>query len=580
MQLQATAGGATANHEPIPMVMATKNARMVRSGMAQGRSADPVCSGAGHPSLGLRRMHGMSHPAPSAGGGLVPHRPSAATLAAGAGSGVLAAAVAVSVGHFAAAILDPSASPFLAVGAALIDVAPQPLKAFAIATFGDADKVILLAGIAVVMALAAGTVGIAGLTRPRVAAAAIGAFGMVGAAAAIARPTAAPTAVIPAILGAAIAIAVLLTLHRALTPRAAPVESRALQPGRRRFLATAGLVGLATAVSGGMGLLLGRARAQVGAVEVPVPMDPAPEVPPSVQLETQGIAPFYTPNDRFYRVDTALEIPIVDPRTWSLRVHGMVEREVTLTLDELLQLPTIERDITLACVSNQVGGPYVGNARWIGIPLGTVLELAGVHTGADQIVSRSIDGMTIGTPTAVALDGRDSMLAVGMNGEPLPAANGFPVRMLVPGLYGYVSATKWLVDIELTTFAAYDPYWVQRGWAEQAPIKTMSRIDTPKPLATLAAGDVTLGGVAWAQHRGIEAVEVRVDDGPWTAARLAAVDSIDTWRQWTLDAPLSPGRHTLQVRAKDGDGLIQPEARAEPFPDGATGWHSIVVTVT
>ncbi len=278
-------------------------------------------------------------------------------------------------------------------------------------------------------------------------------------------------------------------------------------------------------------------------------------------------------------MDTALDVPAVDASTWSLRIHGMVDREVTLTLAELLELPTIERDITLSCVSNQVGGPYVGNARWIGIPLSTVLELAGVQAGADQIVSRSIDGMTIGTPTAVALDGRDAMLAVGMNGEPLPAVNGYPVRMLVPGLYGYVSATKWLVELELTTFSAYDPYWVQRGWANEAPVKTMSRIDAPRPLATVPAGNVTVGGVAWAQHRGIDAVEIRIDEGDWKAARLSVLDSIDTWRQWTFDWTATAGRHRLEVRATDADGATQPEAREEPFPNGATGWHSVVVTV-
>ncbi|MEJ7748303.1 MAG: molybdopterin-dependent oxidoreductase, partial [Candidatus Limnocylindrales bacterium] len=292
-----------------------------------------------------------------------------------------------------------------------------------------------------------------------------------------------------------------------------------------------------------------------------------------------GIAPFFTPNESFYRVDTALEIPAIDASTWSLRIHGMVDREVTLTLGELLDLPTVERDITLVCVSNQVGGPYIGNARWIGVPLATILELAGVREGADQIVTRSIDGMTIGTPTAVALDGRDAMLAVGMNGQSLPPVHGYPVRMIVPGLYGYVSATKWLVDIELTTFDAYDPYWVQRGWAKQAPIKTMSRVDTPKPLATIPAGITTVGGVAWAQHRGIDKVEVRIDEGDWQTALLSPVDSIDTWRQWTFDWNASAGRRRLQVRATDLDGVIQTEARAEPFPDGASGWHSILVTV-
>ena len=250
-----------------------------------------------------------------------------------------------------------------------------------------------------------------------------------------------------------------------------------------------------------------------------------------------------------------------------------------LTYAELVELPTIERDITLTCVSNVVGGHYVGSARWIGVPLATILELAGAKPGADQIVSTSADGFTVGTPTAVATDGRDAMLAFAMNGEPLPAAHGYPVRMVVPGLYGYVSATKWLVDLELTTFDAYDAYWVQRGWDAEAPIKTMARIDAPKPLARLAAGKVAVAGVAWAQHRGIEHVEVRVDGGAWHDARLAKVGSIDTWRQWVYEWDATPGNHNLEVRATDGAGVIQTDARNEPFPSGATGWHSVVVTV-
>jgi DMSO/TMAO reductase YedYZ molybdopterin-dependent catalytic subunit len=238
-------------------------------------------------------------------------------------------------------------------------------------------------------------------------------------------------------------------------------------------------------------------------------------------------------------------------------VHGMVDREITLDYGQLLSRPLIERDITLACVSNPVGGRYVGNARWIGVPLRTLLEEAGVHPLANQIVTRSIDGFTVGTPTAVALDGRDAMLAVAMNGEPLPLSHGFPVRMIVPGLYGYVSATKWLVDMELTTFDAFDPYWVRRGWAEQAPIKTMSRIDTPNPLRDVRAGDVPIAGVAWAQHRGIERVEVRVDQEPWGVAELAAEDTTDTWRQWVYRWEATPGSHRLQVRATDGTGQTQ-----------------------
>ena len=489
----------------------------------------------------------------------------------------MAGATAVSVGHLVASVVAPVASPLLAVGSTLVDLAPQPLKAFAIDTFGESDKVALLAGISVTLLVLAAVIGLVAKERPHLGALAVGAFGLVGAAAAVARPTATTLAVVPSLAGAVAGIVVLLALRRLIV---GSDQAPRVNPTRRGFLLGAGAVAVLTATSGGLGILMARARSSsVGQIVLPMPMDPAPALAGGADLGIDGIAPFFTPNADFYRVDTALEVPAVDASTWSLRIHGMVDREVTLTLDEILELPTIERDITLSCVSNQVGGPYVGNARWIGIPLATVLELAGPQEGADQIVSRSIDGMTIGTPTAVALDGRDAMLAVGMNGEPLPAVNGYPVRMIVPGLYGYVSATKWLVELELTTFSAYDPYWVERGWAQEAPVKTMSRIDAPKPLATVPAGNVTVGGVAWAQHRGIDGVEVRIDEGDWKAARLSTLDSIDTWRQWTFDWTATAGRHRLEVRATDADGATQPEDRTEPFPNGATGWHAVVVTV-
>jgi DMSO/TMAO reductase YedYZ molybdopterin-dependent catalytic subunit len=296
-------------------------------------------------------------------------------------------------------------------------------------------------------------------------------------------------------------------------------------------------------------------------------------------LGIAGVSPFLTPNDRFYRVDTALLVPSLMAEEWRLRIHGMVDRELTIDYGQLLDRPMIERDITLACVSNPIGGRYVGNARWIGVPLDELLEEVGVRAGADQIVTRSVDGWTCGTPTAAVTDGRDAMLAVAMNGEPLPLSHGFPVRMIVPGLYGYVSATKWIVDMELTTFDAYDAYWIERGWAEQAPIKTMSRIDTPTGRSPLAAGEVAIGGVAWAQHVGIEAVEVQIGEGPWQAAELGGVDTVDTWRQWVLRWDAPAGDHRIRARATDATGATQPEERAEPFPDGATGWHTIFVSV-
>jgi DMSO/TMAO reductase YedYZ molybdopterin-dependent catalytic subunit len=315
-------------------------------------------------------------------------------------------------------------------------------------------------------------------------------------------------------------------------------------------------------------------------VTLPAAAEPTPAPLGDPARGIAGLSPYRTPNDTFYRVDTALFVPAPDAAEWSLRVHGMVDRELTLTLDELLARPMIERDITLACVSNEVGGPYVGNATWLGTRLDDLLREAGVHADATQLVSSSVDGFTIGTPTAVVMDGRDALLAVGMNGEPLPLEHGFPVRMIVPGLYGYVSAMKWLVDLELTTLEAYDAYWIARGWAKEAPVKTQSRIDTPRNGAAVAAGAVAVAGVAWAQHRGIERVEVSVDAEPWLEAELAPPGTLDTWRQWVLHWEATTGPHTLAVRATDGEGDVQTADRAAPFPDGATGHHTITVEVT
>lgn len=497
--------------------------------------------------------------------------------------GILSAATALAAGHLVAAVIAPAASPLLAVGSTFIDLTPEWLKSFAIATFGENDKAALLAGIVATVAVLAVLVGLLSERHTRLAAGAIVVFGVVGAVAAALRPASAPLSPIPSLIGAAVGAAVLLTLDRLKGADSARSSDDARLGSRRRFLAGLAGAGALTLVSGGLGVILAGRRADAAMAGaggiVPVPYDPAAAIPAGTELGIAGVAPFITPNEQFYRVDTALDIPVVPEDTWRLRIHGMVDREVELTYAELIDLPTIERDITLTCVSNTVGGKYVGTARWIGVPLATLLEMAGVQPGADQIVSSSVDGMTIGTPTAVALDGRDAMVAIAMNGSPLPPVHGFPARLVVPGLYGYVSATKWLVDIELTRFDAYDPYWVQRGWSKEAPIKTMTRIDTPKPLARIAAGRVAVAGVAWAQHRGVDAVEVRVDGGSWSPARVAAVDSIDTWRQWVFEWDATSGNHTLEARATDATGMIQTGDRNEPFPDGATGWHSVVVTV-
>ncbi len=293
-----------------------------------------------------------------------------------------------------------------------------------------------------------------------------------------------------------------------------------------------------------------------------------------------GQTTFVTPNADFYRIDTALVVPEVDPATWTLRIHGQVQKEITLTYAELLKRPMIERYITLCCVSNEVGGNLVGNARFLGAPLKDLLEEAGPKPGADQVVGRSVDGFTAGSPTAVLMDGRDAMLAIGMNGQPLPVEHGFPVRVVVPGLYGYVSATKWITELEVTSFSAFDAYWVPRGWSAMGPIKTESRIDTPSDGSNKKAGNIVIAGVAWAQHRGISKVEVQVDNGPWMIASLDAVPSTDTWRQWKVDWAATAGQHQIRVRATDNAGDTQTSQVADVAPNGASGYHTIDVNVS
>jgi DMSO/TMAO reductase YedYZ molybdopterin-dependent catalytic subunit len=351
---------------------------------------------------------------------------------------------------------------------------------------------------------------------------------------------------------------------------------------RRKFLAAAGGTAAVAAAAGVGGELLisKRYRANMqAAAPIALPISPSLALPPDTALNIPGLSPFFTPDPQFYRVDTALSIPHVPASTWQLRIHGMVDHPMTITYDQLSRLPMTEHDVTLTCVSESVGGGYVGNARWQGTLLADVLRKAGIQPGADQIVMRDAAGMTIGVATDPVMDGRASMLAVGMNGQPLPAAHGYPVRVVVPGLYGYVSATKWVVDMELTTFGAFDAYWVRQGWSQQAPVKTESRIDVPKTGGDLTAGRATIAGVAWAQHRGIEAVEVSVD-GTWHTASLAAQDTIDTWRQWYYVWQATAGRHTLKVRATDKTGHTQTATVHQPVPNGATGYHTVRVNVS
>ncbi|MEU9982191.1 molybdopterin-dependent oxidoreductase [Streptomyces sp. NPDC050856] len=505
-------------------------------------------------------------------------------------SGLLAGYAALAIAELAAAAVRPEAGPVTAVGGAAIDRTPAPVKDWAIRTFGESDKLVLQLGIVAVLAALAVVLGLLALRHRRTGAAGVLLFGVVGAVAAMSRPDSDSFAdAVPSLAGALAGAALLFRLTGRLV---APARARGPEEGfdRRAFLITAGAAAVASTGAGALGRTLGVSRGRDAvssrsAVVLPRPGSPAAPVPEGARLRVAGVSRFITPNKDFYRVDTALVVPKVDAGRWRLRVHGRgVRRPLVLSFQNLLDRELVERDITLACVSNEVGGPYVGNARWLGVRLADVLAEAGVRAPsqggpADQLVARSVDGMTLGSPVEEVMDGRDALLAVGMNGEPLPFDHGFPVRMVVPGLYGYVSACKWIEDIELTTFDAYDPYWVKRKWARKAPVKTQARIDTPKPFARPATGTVMVAGVAWAQRRGVDRVEVRVDDGPWQQADLAAEDTIDTWRQWSFPWRATPGSHTLTVRATDRTGRTQTQRRTRTIPDGASGWHSVVVSV-
>jgi DMSO/TMAO reductase YedYZ molybdopterin-dependent catalytic subunit len=353
-------------------------------------------------------------------------------------------------------------------------------------------------------------------------------------------------------------------------------------PGRRSFLAasvvTAGIAGVAGLAGRTLAERDSVARAR-SALRLPGPSQSVAGLPPGVNLDIPGLSSFITPNSDFYRVDTALVLPQVAPSTWQLRIHGMVDRELTITFDELLRRPLVEDYVTLCCVSNPVAGPYIGNALWLGASLASLLREAGIKAGADQLICTSVDGFTSGTPVQTVMDGRDALLAVAMNGQPLPVAHGFPARMVVPGLYGYVSATKWVTDINVTTFAGNYAYWAQRGWSQQAPIKTESRIDVPTGQNQIPVGRTAVAGVAWAQHKGIEAVEVRVDQGPWNQARLAAVPGIDCWRQWVWDWDATAGNHVIAARATDKTGYTQTAVQEPPEPNGASGYPTVAVIV-
>jgi DMSO/TMAO reductase YedYZ molybdopterin-dependent catalytic subunit len=351
---------------------------------------------------------------------------------------------------------------------------------------------------------------------------------------------------------------------------------------RRTLLAgsVAVAAGAGIAAAGGQ-LLVGRSGLEASrkAIGPIMPTVPAAPIPPGADFAADGSPTFITRNSDFYRVDVNLTLPQLRTADWRLRIHGMVAREITVNWAELISRPLIERPVTMTCVSNEVGGPYLSTANFTGVLLADILKEAGVARDAHQAYTTSVDGWTCGTPTATLLDpARQAMLVIGMNGEPLPIEHGFPVRLLVPGLYGFVSGTKWITDMELTTFDAKRAYWLERGWAQRAPIKTMSRIDSPGPFERVSP-TTPITGVAWAQTRGIEKVEVRLDHGQWFPAELSTEVNPDTWRMFRLRGRWQPGAHVAEVRATDKTRYTQTADRAAAIPDGATGWHSVQFTV-
>lgn len=490
--------------------------------------------------------------------------------------GVLALAAALAAGHLVAGFVGVNASPYLAVGNGAIDLTPIQLKDFAVRTFGTYDKLVLLSGMAVVMVLAAAVAGIASRRTPWPGLVVVTGFGLVGLVAVYARPDLSTIALLAPLASLVAGVATFAFLHRAARRDVGADSSR-----RTVLLAGAGVVvGAGVAGLGGQLLAGSRdaasSRAAVGRL---VPVRTAPMIPADADFAKLGTPTFVTRNADFYRVDTALSVPQVRTEDWSLRLHGMVDRELRYRYGDIRNRPLVERTITMTCVSNEVGGTYVSTANFIGVDLADLLEEAGVRPGAEQLYSSSVDGWTSGSPVAAAMDReRGAMLAIGMNGEPLPIEHGFPARLVIPGLYGYVSATKWVTDLEVTTWQARQAYWLKRGWSREAPIKTESRIDTPKGFETVSSGKVRVAGIAWAQHTGVEKVEVRLDDGPWREAMVSHEVNLNTWRMWWIEFDAAPGGHQVVCRATDKSGYAQTDMRAGTVPDGATGWHSINFT--
>jgi DMSO/TMAO reductase YedYZ molybdopterin-dependent catalytic subunit len=474
----------------------------------------------------------------------------------------------------AAGLLGTRQTPVVAIGSAFIDRVPPWLKDLAIAWFGTNDKTALRVGILVVLLLLAAVGGVLAVRRYWAGALVTVVLAGLAVVAAATRPDSGQTGFVPSAVAGITALFILRLFSRRLEPL---LDSPDDGVSRRGFLQLSAGVAIGSAAIGALGRVVGGNRAAVAEARESLSVPKPPTLDPPAGVQADGATSWVTSNADFYRIDTALSVPQILPSDWKLRVHGMVDRELELTFDDLLKRQVLHKWVTLTCVSNEVGGDLIGNALWSGVLLKDLLQEAGPAKDADAIKSTSQDGFTAGTPLSTLLDDRQAMLAFAMNGQPLPVEHGFPVRIVVPGLYGYVSATKWLTEIEVTRFDQFEAYWTPRGWSERGPIKLSSRIDVPRSKA--APGQVTVAGVAWDQHVGVSKVEVRVDGGPWQQATLAADASIDTWRQWrwTWDAP--QGNHVLQVRAFDAKGNPQIEASAPPAPNGSTGLHTVDVKV-
>lgn len=518
--------------------------------------------------------------------------------------GVASAGAALAVAEAATLLVAAEASPLPAVGALAIELAPPGVKDLMIGLFGTADKLALLILLAVVATAGAALAGALERRRPPWGVVLFLAAAIIPVIATTSRAGASGLWAVPTVVGFAAGALLLHTATRLLNawqraavsdaaptsaPASAPSNVPELAPAaaplqRRQFLglllltvAASAVVGLGARVMGGTARAVDAARA---AIRLPRPAVPEVAAPTDADLKLTGLSPYQTPNSAFYRIDTALQVPQVNAADWKLRIIGRVEREVEISYAELLALPLVEHSTTLVCVSNEVGGDLIGNAVWLGYPIRDLLTRARPVAGADMVLSRSVDGWTASTPLEALQDpARQALLAVGMNGEPLPVQHGFPVRMVVPGLYGYVSATKWVTELKVTRFDDEVAFWTPRGWSARGPVKTSSRIEVPRPGAVLPAGPTVLAGTAWAQHTGIDRVEVRVDDGPWRPATLGGTVGVDTWRQWSLPWTATTGSHRVSVRATDSSGYTQTEQRAAPAPDGATGWHTVTVSV-